>query len=114
MKNMMISEKTRNLQKRLPNGLPTGELMLRDFTLAPLLAPLAPQVIFFTQKVQPKCSKVGPKVAKVTPKGIPKWLKWVPGNGQIRKYDSSLRSVFNGFYCVHLFKNTHKNQHIRQ
>jgi hypothetical protein len=96
--------------KRLPNGVPKSDSILRNLTLAPL----APQVVFFTQKMQPKCSKGGPKVAKVTPKGIPKWLKWVPGNGQIIKYDSSLLSVFNRFYCFHLFKNTQKTKQTRQ
>jgi hypothetical protein len=100
--------------KRLPNGVPKSDSILRNLTLAPLLAPLAPQVVFFTQKMQPKCSKGGPKVAKVTPKGIPKWLKWVPGNGQIIKYDSSLLSVFNRFYCFHLFKHTQKTKQTRQ
>ena len=100
--------------KRLPNDVQMGALKLGNLTLAPLLAPLAPQVVFFTQKMQPKCSKGGPKVAKVTPKGIPKWLKWVPGNGQIIKYDSSLLSVFNRFYCFHLFKHTQKTKQTRQ
>jgi hypothetical protein len=50
----------------------------------------------------------------VTPKGIPKWLKWVPGNGQILKNDSSMRSVFNRFHCVHLCRNTQTTQHTQQ
>ncbi len=74
-------EKTRNLQKKLSNGIPKSDTLLSDFTLAPLLAPLAPQVVFLLKKNQPKCSKGGPKVASMTPKEVPKWLKWVPGSG---------------------------------
>ena len=68
----------RNLQKRLPNGVPKSDLMLRDFTLAPLLAPLAPQVVFLLknaakvlQRWSQGCksdSKRDPKVVEVGPR----------------------------------------------
>ena len=51
--------------KRLPNGVPKSDSILRNLTLAPLV----PQVVFFTQKMQPKCSKGGPKLQKWLQKG---------------------------------------------
>ena len=64
--------------KRLPNDVQMGALMLGNFTLAPLVAPLAPQFIFLLQnvaKVLQKCSqgcksdsKRDPKMVKVSPK----------------------------------------------
>ena len=76
----MISEEkiTRNLQKRLPNGVPTGALILGNLTLAPVLAPLAPQVVFLLknaanvlQRWSQGCksdSKRDPKVVEVGPR----------------------------------------------
>ena len=65
--------------KRLPNGVPKSDSILRNLTLAPLLAPLAPQVVFFTQKKPAKVlqrwsqgrkndSKRDPKVVEVGPR----------------------------------------------
>ena len=56
--------KTRNLKKRLPNGVPKSELMLRVLTLAPLLAPLAPQLVFLLNKFSQSAPKVVPRSQK--------------------------------------------------
>ena len=72
----MISCKEQEIsRKRLSNGVPKSDLKLGNVTLAPLVAPLAPQVVFLLknvakvlQKWSQACksdSKSESKVAKV-------------------------------------------------
>ena len=50
--------------KRLPNGVPKTDSILRNLTLAPLLAPLAPQVVFLLKKCSQSAPKVVPRLKK--------------------------------------------------
>ena len=71
-------KKARNLQKNLSNGVSKSDSILGDFTLAPLLAPLAPQFVFYSKKAakvlqrwsqgRKNDSKMDPKVVEVGPR----------------------------------------------
>ena len=64
-KNTWIScKKQESFRKGLPNGVQKGDWISGDSTLAPLVAPLAPQSVFFLKKIQPKLPKVTPRLQK--------------------------------------------------
>ena len=66
--NMSISGKKQEISRKwLPNSVQMGEFILGNSTLAPLVAPLAPQTVFLSKK----CSQSAPKVIP----GLQKWLQ---------------------------------------
>ena len=64
-KNIIVSkEKKEIFKQKFPNDVQVGVLMLGNFTLAPLLAPLAPQVVFLLKKCSQRAPKVVPRLQK--------------------------------------------------
>ena len=54
-------------RKWLPNSVHMGDFILGNSTLEPLVAPLAPQTVFLSEK----CTQSAPKVIP----GLQKWLQ---------------------------------------
>ena len=91
MKNMSNSAKKLEIfRKWPPNSVQMGELILGNSTLAPLVAPLAPQTVFLSNK----CSQSAPKV-------IPGLQKWLQKGSQSSKNGSQI------------IQHSKKIQHIR-
>ena len=61
-----------NVQKKIPNGVRKSDFMWGDLPLVPQVAPLAPQVFFYSKNVPTVLHKWS-KIQKMPPKGNPKW-----------------------------------------
>ena len=71
---MIFLKKTEIFRKWLPNGLQMGEVILGDFTLPRLVAPLAPQSVFLLKKYHQSVPKVSPR-CQSTSESDPKLVK---------------------------------------